>query len=177
MKRFLFCFYWYFGSMGLTLLINSHCLSNDFPDDALLWYIRGFIMGYNYASMSNFDDALAKWRLRIKHVRVITCFNSSRTSDAYMRQWNIPLLLQIMACRLARAKPLIIETNAGILLIGPSDTNFTEIFIRIYLFSFKKMHLQVSSRKWRPSLLGLNMIILLSCNHLCVLNLTLVQPM
>ena len=37
----------------------------------------------------------------------------------------------------------IIETNAGILLIGSLGTNFSEIFIEIYTFSFKKMHLKM----------------------------------
>ena len=34
-------------------------------------------------------------------------------------------------------------TNAGILLIGPLETNFSELFIKIYIFSFKKMHLKI----------------------------------
>ena len=34
----------------------------------------------------------------------------------------------------------IIWTNAGILLIGPLATNFSEILIGIQTFSFKKMH-------------------------------------
>ena len=38
----------------------------------------------------------------------------------------------------------IIWTNAGILLIGPLGTNFNEILIEIYLFSFKKMLLKMS---------------------------------
>ena len=50
----------------------------------------------------------------------------------------------------------IIWTNAGILLIGPLGTNFTEILIEIKTFSFKKMRLKVSSAKWRPLCLGLN---------------------
>ena len=50
----------------------------------------------------------------------------------------------------------IIWTNAGILLIGPLGKNFSEILIEIYTFSFKKIHLKVSSGKWRPSCLGLN---------------------
>ena len=50
----------------------------------------------------------------------------------------------------------IIWTNAGILLIGPLGTNFSEILIKILLFSFKKMRLKVSSAKWRPFCLGLN---------------------
>ena len=44
----------------------------------------------------------------------------------------------------------IIWTNAGILLIGPLGTNFSEILIGIQTFSFKKMHLKMSSAKWRP---------------------------
>ena len=52
----------------------------------------------------------------------------------------------------------IIWTNAGILLIGPLGTNFSEILIKIYKFSFKKMQLKMSSGKWRPSRLGLNVL-------------------
>ena len=50
----------------------------------------------------------------------------------------------------------IIWTNAGILLIGPLGTNFSEILIEILTFSFTKMRLKVSSAKWRPFCLGLN---------------------
>ena len=50
----------------------------------------------------------------------------------------------------------IIWTNAGILLIGPLGTNFSEILIKIITFSFKKMRSKVSSGKRRPSCLGLN---------------------
>ena len=39
----------------------------------------------------------------------------------------------------------IIWTNAGILLIGPLGTNFSEILIGIHTFSFKKMHWKLSS--------------------------------
>ena len=44
----------------------------------------------------------------------------------------------------------IIWTNAGILLIRPLGTNFGEISIGIQTFSFKKMHLKMSSAKWHP---------------------------
>ena len=53
----------------------------------------------------------------------------------------------------------IIWTNAGILLIGPLGTNFSEISIGIQIFSFKKVHLKLSSAKWRPFFLGLNVLI------------------
>ena len=52
----------------------------------------------------------------------------------------------------------IIWTNAGILLIGTLGTNFSEILIECHSFSFKKMHMKMSSGKWRPSCLGLNVL-------------------
>ena len=44
----------------------------------------------------------------------------------------------------------IIWTDAGIVLILPLGTNFSEILKGIQTFSFKKMHLKMSSSKWRP---------------------------
>ena len=64
----------------------------------------------------------------------------------------------------------IIWTNAGILLIGPLGTNFSEILIEILTFSFKKMHLKMSSGKWRPSCLGLNVLTSLRCWVVAVIN-------
>ena len=52
----------------------------------------------------------------------------------------------------------IIWTNAGIMLIGPLGTNFSENLIEIHKFSFKKMHLKMSSGKWRSFCLGLNVL-------------------
>ena len=52
----------------------------------------------------------------------------------------------------------IIWTNAGILLIGPLGTNFSEILIEILIFLFKKVHLNVSSGKWWPFCLNLNVL-------------------
>ena len=44
----------------------------------------------------------------------------------------------------------IIWTNAGILLIQPLRTNFSEILIGIQTSSFKKINLKMASAKWRP---------------------------
>ena len=52
----------------------------------------------------------------------------------------------------------IIWCNAEILLIGPLGTNFNEILIKIYTFSFNKMHLKMSSAKWHPFCLGPNVL-------------------
>ena len=52
----------------------------------------------------------------------------------------------------------IIWTNAGILLIGPLGTNFSEIFIEIQTFSLKKIRLKMSSAKCCSFCLGLNVL-------------------
>ena len=65
----------------------------------------------------------------------------------------------------------IIWINAGILLIGPLATKFNEILIEIHIFLFKEMHLKMSSGKWRPFCLGLNVLrdicngCIWYCNH------------
>ena len=64
----------------------------------------------------------------------------------------------------------IIWTNAGILLIGPLGTNFSEILAEIITFSFKKMYFKVSSAKWRPFCLGLNVLIFVSLYNIKIVN-------
>ena len=54
----------------------------------------------------------------------------------------------------------IIWNNVGILLIGLLGTNFSENQIEIRTFSFKKMRLKMSSGKWRPFCLGLNVLMI-----------------
>ena len=66
----------------------------------------------------------------------------------------------------------IVWTNSGILLIGTSWTNFSEILIEIHIFSCKKMHLKMSSGKWLPFCLSLNVlnaILTLKCWFIMVL--------
>ena len=50
----------------------------------------------------------------------------------------------------------IIRTNAGILLIRPLETNFSEFLVQILVFSLKKLRLKVSSAKRQLFCLGLN---------------------
>ena len=52
----------------------------------------------------------------------------------------------------------IIWPIAEILLIGPLGTNFSEVFIEIHTFSLKEMPLKLSSAKWEPFCLGLNVL-------------------
>ena len=48
----------------------------------------------------------------------------------------------------------IVWSDAGIVFIAPLATKFIEI----YIFSLKKMHLKMSSAKWRSFCLGLNVL-------------------
>ena len=57
-----------------------------------------------------------------------------------------------------RRRRAIFWTNAERLLIGALGTNFNEILIEIHTFSFKKIHLKMSSAKWRPFCLGPNVL-------------------
>ena len=59
----------------------------------------------------------------------------------------------------------IIWTSAGILLIGPLGANFNEIVIEIDTFSFKKMHLKMSSGIWGPFCLGLHVLTIIDVYH------------
>ena len=84
--------------------------------------------------------------------------NSLRPSDAYMRQEILTIIGSDNGLSPGR-RQAIIWTNDGILLIGPIGTNFNEILIEIHTFSFKKkIHLKMSSGKWRPFCLGLNVL-------------------
>ena len=59
----------------------------------------------------------------------------------------------------AGQRQAIIWTNAGLLSIGPLWTYLGENLIKIQQFSLDKMHMKMSSGKWRPSCLGLNVLI------------------
>ena len=52
----------------------------------------------------------------------------------------------------------IIKTNAGILLIGLLEKQFSEILNEIHTFSFTKIDLNISSANWRQFCLGLNVL-------------------
>ena len=52
----------------------------------------------------------------------------------------------------------IIWTDAGILLIGPLETNFSEMWIGIQTFPLRKIHLKKLSAKWRLFCVGLNVL-------------------
>ena len=59
----------------------------------------------------------------------------------------------------------IIWTKAGILLIRPLETNFIETLIEIPIFPFKKIHLKISSGKYRLFCLGFNELMIWVRSH------------
>ena len=63
-----------------------------------------------------------------------------------------------MACRLDSAKPLS-EPRLEYCKLDAYEQNFSEILIEIQTFLFKEMRLKVSSGKWRPFWLGLNVLV------------------
>ena len=83
---------------------------------------------------------IGKWQVAFSRTLWV---NSSPPSPTYMRQWTGSALVQEMACRLFGAT----WTNADLLSIRLLGINFSEIWSEILLFSFKKMHLKMSSAK------------------------------
>ena len=88
---------------------------------------------------------------------------SLRPSDAYMRQETRPSFRTDNGFLPDRPQA-IIWTNAGLLSIGPSGTNFSKIGIKMQPFSCKRMSLKISSSKRRPFCLGVN--VLMGRHHL-----------
>ena len=52
----------------------------------------------------------------------------------------------------------IIWTSAAVLSIRPNATYFNKVLFKIQKFSFKEMHLKMSSVKWQPFCLGLKVL-------------------
>ena len=101
---------------------------------AVIWTNEGRVCWRIYVSLATRSDRqyLTHWG-RVTHICVgeLTIIGSDNGLSPGRRQ-------------------AIIWTNAGILLIRPLATNFSEILLGIQTFSFKKMHLKMSSAKWRP---------------------------
>ena len=61
-------------------------------------------------------------------------------------------------------RQVIIWTNSGIFLYGILGTNFSEILCETHTFSFKKMHLDISSAKWLHFCVSASMCFATVCN-------------
>ena len=90
---------------------------------------------------------------------VLSGFNSLRPGQVTHICVNKPTTIGSDNVLSPGRRQVIIWTNAGILLNRPLGTNLSEILSEIRTFSLKKMHLKMSSGKWRPFCLGLNVLI------------------
>ena len=123
-----------------------------------------YIFSFSYSDDRHLTGHPWKWIIRchfsaqnlISHDELLTALNSLLTHRG--RVTHICVSKLTITCSdnglLPGRRQAIIWTNAGILFIGPLGKNFSEILIKIYTFSFKKMHLKMSSGKWRSSCLG-----------------------
>ena len=78
--------------------------------------------------------------------------------QANLTSWSKTTAIQMLTRLTSMVRQAIIWTKAGLLLIGPLGTNFSEILIEILTFSLKKIRLKVSSAKRRSFCLGLNVL-------------------
>ena len=99
-------------------------------------------------------------------VKAVHCSFMKNTSEIFLTRWGwvmyiwVSKLHTIVSCNGLSPgwSQAIIWTNAGILLIEPIETKFSETLIEIHTFSFKNMHLKMST-KWRPFCFGLSVLI------------------
>ena len=93
------------------------------------------------------------WTWILERLRQV-CSYLGLFSHILMVGWPVWLAPSAVPCR----HQAIIWTSAGILLITPLGTKFSEILIKIHTFLFRKMHLKMLSGKWRPFCLRLNVL-------------------
>ena len=84
-------------------------------------------------------------------------YKSLRPSDAYICVCKL-IIIGSDSGLSPRRRQAIIWSIAGISLLGPLGTKFSDILIVIFRVSFKKMPLKGSSAKWQPFCFGLNVI-------------------
>ena len=105
----------------------------------------------------------------LKHATLVPIIHWGRATHIYVSKLTIIASDNGLS---PGRRQTIIWNNAGILLIGLLGTKFSEILIEILTFSFKKMRLKVSSAKWRPFCLGLNVIMQSGCDDSCYVTIT-----
>ena len=133
--------------MVYHLLTQRH-YSKSFWLKILNQNINGFFQDNNFG----LDNGLApnsQHAITLTHWGRVTNINVSKLTIIGSDNGLVPTRQQV-----------IIWTNARILSTWSSGTNFSEISIKIHTFSFKKMHLTMSSAKWRPFCLGKYVLII-----------------
>ena len=101
------------------------------------------------------------------HFLRASCVNSLRPSDGFMRQWTVPLLVQIMACRLFGdnpiSKPMMVQCQ-----LDNKEHISKKFYLKFKTFHSRKCIWKHLLQKWRRSCLGLNVLNKLSVAHIWV---------
>ena len=84
--------------------------------------------------------------------------NSSSPGAGYMYQWTGSALVHVMACRLFGTKPLP-EPMLAYCQLDSWEQVSVKFESKFYQYSFKKMHLKLSSAKWQWFCPGRNELI------------------
>ena len=101
--------------------------------------------------MSQFKNSFQTWQHKINtthihhlaHLPLVPHIFVSESGQHCCRWWLASIRRQA-----------IIQTNAWLLWIGHLGTNFNDLLINIQNFLLTRMHLTISSAKWRPFHLG-----------------------
>ena len=133
----------------------------------LIRYLPWTFRTHKTLSLWNAEPPLTKWLTVCRPTSLENnLFND--INAAYMLHTTMHAILQFHSIKSLRPsdaympgrRQAIIRANAGILLIRPLGTNFNEFLVEILIFSFTEIRLKVSSAKWRPFCLGLNVLIM-----------------
>ena len=137
--------------MGNLIIISSDNGLSPGPRQAIIWTNVGILSIGTLGT--NFIEILSK--IHQFHSRKCTLTHWGRVTHICISKLTVIGSDNGLSPGRRQA---IIWTNAGILLIGSTGKNFNAIFIEIHTFSFTKIHLKMSSGKWRPFCLGLNVL-------------------
>ena len=92
----------------------------------------------------------------------IESINLLRLSDAFMRQWNVASLVQIMACRLFGdnqfSEPVMVYWQ-----LDPKEHFSMKFYLKFKSFHSRKCIWKCHLQKWRPSCIGLNVLRRYTC--------------
>ena len=103
------------------------------------------------------EPKLLRKRLLIRKAILRVAANASRPSDACVRL-NYVIIALVNGSTPIRRQTIIIWINSGRSLIRSSWSNFSELWIKMQLLSYKNMYMKMWSAKWRSFWLGLDVL-------------------
>ena len=120
--------------------------------DWMMLYCLGYIVWY-YTIWDVLDDIIpSSW-----NIYYTALFNSLRWSFAYMWQYNIATLVQIMAYCLLITKPLS-EPMLPYCQFDHWEHISVKFYLKLKKNSFQEMQLKMPSAKWLPFCLSLKVL-------------------